>query len=125
MRGIWEFIWGGILAIGRRLRDLLAWMWTILTNFLTWVCGAIAYLLDQVADWINDALHDGISTILGQFSDVGTMDGLGIAPLAQYYLDVFDLGYACTLLLALIGAWCAARVARLGMVPIRAILELL
>lgn len=129
MRSLLTWIWNGIKAIGRRLKIVGQALWNVLSSFLTWITAGIAYVFSQLENWINSAIQSGIDAFSsGTLSDSmseasGTFPQLH--PIAAYYLDLFSLNTAISLLVLLLGVWVVARTARLAMVPIRAVLELL
>lgn len=125
---ILEMLWGGLRAIGRRLRESALLLWHALQSWVTWTIAALTYVLDRVFGWISGAIQSALRELLDAFAGFG--DSLGafpnLAPLAAYYLrDVLAMDEAFRLLVGLAGVWVVARSARWLMVPVRAVLELL
>lgn len=129
MKSLTKWIWGGIKAICRHLLRVAGWLWDAVSSWVTWVITGITYAIDKVTDWIGDAIRDGLADISGALSGAFE-DNLADAPdpggVASYYLGtVLQMDEAFVLLVTFVGIWLAARAARLLMVPIRALLELL
>lgn len=125
MHSLLRWLWDGVKAIGRRLRLVWEAVWNVLSSALSWIVGAVAYVLDQLTDWINGAIQDGMQALsagFGSVADTGTIDP---APLAQYVLGLIAFDEAVAVLVELFAFWVVARGARLFMVPVRALLELL
>lgn len=124
MASIGRWIWAGLRAIGRALKDIFALVWNVLSSALTWVVASIAYLVDRFQGWINDAISGGLLPLLDEIG-VEASEFPEVGPLAAYYLGMFAMDEAVTCLVELFAFWILARTARLVMVPIRAILEIL
>lgn len=129
MRSLTKWIWGGIKAICRHLARVASWLWDAVTNWVTWVITGITYVIEEVTSWIGDAISDGLGDISDALSSAFG-DNLADAPdpggVASYYLGtVLQMDDAFVLLVTFVGIWLAARAARLLMVPVRALLELL
>lgn len=125
MHSLLRWLWDGVKAIGKRLRLVWEAVWNVLSSALSWIVGAVAYVLDQLTDWINGAIQDGMQVLsagFGSVADTGTIDP---APLAQYVLGLIAFDEAVAVLVELFAFWLVARGARLFMVPVRALLELL
>lgn len=97
----------------------------MLSSFVTWIVGVITYVVTQVNDWIESAIDSGISAVTDAFSDVALETFPDCGAWAAYWLDIFSFTDAVAMLVDLLLVWVAARSARLLMVPIRALLELL
>lgn len=125
MHSILRWLWEGVKALGKRLRLVWQAVWNVLSSALTWIVGALAYVLDQLSEWINEAIQEGMEALsagFGAVSDTGSIDPV---PLAQYVLDLMAFDEAVAVLVEVFAFWLAARGARLLMVPVRALLELL
>lgn len=126
MHSILDFLWGALRAIGRRLRAVWDAIWSVLSSFVTWIVGAITYVLTSVNDWIESAIDSGISSVTEAMSDLWVGDSFpDVSAWCMYWLDLLEIPSAITLLVELLAVWLAARAARLLMVPVRALLELL
>lgn len=124
MHSVQKWIWGGIRALGRALRDLMGVVWNVLSSAVTWVVASLAYLVDQFQSWVNGAISNGIGSITDYLS-MQSSEFSDVVPLAAYYLDLFSADEAATCIVELFSIWVFARAARMLMVPIRAVLELL
>lgn len=125
MHSLLRWLWDGVRAIGRRLRLVWEAIWNVLSSALSWIVGALAYVLDQLTDWINGAIEDGMQALSAGFGDVVDTGTVSPAPLAQYVLGLIAFDEAVSVLVELFAFWLVARGARLFMVPVRALLELL
>lgn len=127
MSDLLRWIWSGIRAVSRWLWRLAELVWRVLSSAVSWVVAAIGYVVSEVYDWIASSVSEGVDAIRDAVGDVA---GPGVFPeisgLAAYYLgDVFAMDEAFRLLVLLAGTWLLARAARLVMIPIRALLEIL
>lgn len=128
MMDLLRWLWGGVVAVARWLRRLAEFVWTCLSSLVTWIIAGVTYVLDAVYDWVASSVSDGVEAIQDGLADMtGKLDTFpDVVPLAAYYLkDVLAMDEAFRLLVLYVTAWVAAKVARLAMVPIRALLELL
>lgn len=125
MRSLLRYLWEGVKAIGKRLRLVWEAVWDVLSSALTWIVGALAYVLDQLTDWINGAIQAGMEALSAGFGDVADTGTIDPAPIAQYVLGLMAFDEAVAVLVELFAFWLVARGARLLMVPVRALLELL
>lgn len=125
MHSLLRWLWEGVKALGRRLRLVWEAVWNVLSSALTWIVGALAYVLDQLSEWINEAIQEGMEALSAGFGDVADTGSIDPVPLAQYILDLMAFDEAVAVLVEVFAFWLAARGARLLMVPVRALLELL
>lgn len=125
MISLLRWIWGAVKAILKRLLTLLGVLWDILHHAIVWVLAGLFYLLHQLAEWINDIINSGISSLLNTAPIQGTFLE-NVPSLAQYVLhDWIAMDYAVELLLSFLLIWIAAKVMRVALIPIRAVLDLL
>lgn len=123
-----KFIWSGIKSLGKNLLKVWAAIWNVLSSLVTWVVGTIYYLLSTAWDWISDQAQSFFDSASSLFSDADGLFGSTSwdpSPLALHLADLFQLPVAIECLGVLVLAFVTAKLLRLAMVPIRAILELL
>lgn len=116
------------------------WIYNQLRRSFSWWRKALQFLLDAIREpviwatgfltWILDFIWDKVDGVLTRaFQWVGNLALPGFAesvPLASYILvDLLRLDLALELLGGFIVTFVAARTARLAMVPLRALLEVL
>lgn len=119
-----KWIWGGIKAIGKRLASLFGFLWDMLQSALTWVAAGITYLAHLICDWIADKLSGVFHSLDSVSVDPSSQVLDNIPPLAQYVLhDWLAMDSAIEFLVVFFAIWVSFKVARLGMVPLRAILD--
>lgn len=116
-----RWIWGLLKQIGHFVLKGLEWLWLALTSLVTWICAAIAYVIEQIYEWFEDL----VDNFCGLFEDMAFEQFPQSTPLASWLLhDVVAIDVAFEVLAAVALVWIAAKLARLAMVPIRAVLDI-
>lgn len=105
-----KWIWEQVCHLGALVASLASSVWT-------WAVAAIGLIADKVLDWIAD----GFALIGLTWPELPTDS----SQLFSAIVWNFSLDRAVAAIIVVVGLWCASRAARLAMVPIRAVLELL
>lgn len=118
MRTLLQWLWEQVKRVGSLLAGLCS-------SICTWIAAAITYLATTVGDWINDAVQGVFEFVGSPFADASMPYTEVEGNLLPYLVQFFALDTLAEYTIELAGIWLAARVARLAMVPIRALLEVL
>lgn len=127
MSSILKWIWSAVRWVGKKVLTVFEALWNVLSSLLTWVIASITYLLNTLYGWVQDALSDFASFV----SDVVGGSAAEAFPIATngnllgHLLTLFDAGGALAALTLVLGVFVIARLTRLAIVPVRALLEVL
>lgn len=124
MISLLRWIWGGIKALGKRLLQLLGVLWELMQHAITWVLAGFAYLAHLITQWVCDGIESGLRQISIATTQAESLSN--IPALAQYVLvEWLNIEVAIQCLLFFLTIWIACKLARLAMIPIRAVLDVL
>lgn len=126
MISLLQWIWGGIKSLGKSLLKVWAALWNVLSSAVTWIVGLVYYIIDTLWDWLSDKIGTFFDSIDDLISN-SPLDGevFQVGPLASHLADIFALDSAMICVVYLFLAFITARLLRLIVVPVRALLEIL
>lgn len=117
-----RWIWGLLSELGRLQLALLRLIWSVLSSLITWICVAIGYVIQTIYSWFEGVVDD----FAGVFGEMAFEQFPESTPLASWLLhDVCAVDVAFSVLASVAVVWVAAKLARLAMIPIRAVLDVL
>lgn len=126
MISLLQWIWGGIKSLGKSLLKVWAAIWNVLSSAITWVVGFVYYIIDTVWDWLSEKVGAFFDSVEGLITNSPVDGGIfNVGPLAIHLANIFALDVALECLVYLILAFITARLLRLIVIPVRALLEIL
>lgn len=126
MISLLQWIWGGIKSLGKSLLKVWAALWNVLSSAVTWIVGLVYYIIDTLWDWLSEkigAFFDSIGDLISNSPVDG--DVFQVGSLATHLADIFVLDVALECAAYLLLAFITARLLRLIVIPVRALLEIL
>lgn len=106
-----KWIWEQVCHLGALLASLASSVWT-------WLAAGFAWVASTVVGWISSAVSGVFPSV--EWPEIVT----DASELFRACVHWFALDVAIGSLVTIIAAWVLARVSRLVMVPIRALLEI-
>lgn len=125
MSSILKWIWSAVRWVGKKVVSVLEALWNVLSSALTWVIASITYILETIWNWISTKLSAFLDSVSGMFPNVPDFDLSNGNHLFGHLFDVFALDDALYYLAFCAAVFVGARLLRLTMVPVRALLEVL
>lgn len=116
-----KWIWGLLKRIWHFLDYLVRFVVDIFSSVLAWVIAGLAWVVHEVFQYVGEFFYN----FFAQLEDV-SIDSLPSQPLADWLgRDVLALDVAWECVIVVVSLWFAAKIARLGVTPIRVLLDLL
>lgn len=123
MISLLKWILKGVKNLARLAKKIGLTVGELLSSLVTWIAGAIYYIVDSCWDWFCDKFDAWLESATELVPD--EVSSYAISPFTSYVADLFCFDVAIESLGVLISAFLILRLGRLLMVPVRAVLEVL
>lgn len=116
-----KWIWGLLQKMWHFIDHLARFLVDIFSSVLAWIIAGLAWVVHSIFHYLGEFFYN----FFAQLEDV-TTGSLPAQPLADWLgRDVLalDVGWECIIII--VSLWFAAKIARLGVTPIRVLIDLI